>query len=155
MTDNGAVRVRRQDDVAQQRRRRDDTTIDGGQRLKLAIPADVAARLRAEGRTPRWVNDTGARMHNLTVLDDYDRVEGVEPVEVLIDAKKGTTCKAILCSKPTQFIEEDKGKLESQRRLVESSLERGDVPGNPHGAASDSTYVVEGTKITHGGRRGS
>jgi hypothetical protein len=45
-------RADRQTEVRQERRRRSDTTIDGGQRLKLAIPPEVEARLKAEGARP-------------------------------------------------------------------------------------------------------
>lgn len=141
----------RQNEVRQERRRRDDTTIDGGQRLKLAIPLDVEARLKAEGRTPRWVNDDGNRMHNLTRLDDYDKVEGVEP-RVVGTNKEGHPIKAYLCSKPTRFIEEDQAKLDSRRRETEAALLRGKNPDDPI-AGRDDFYVDPSSKIQHGDRR--
>jgi hypothetical protein len=97
------TRADRTTEEATQRRRRDDTTIDGAQRLKLAIPPEVEARLKEEKRTPRWINDEGNRIHNMTKLDDYDRVEGVEP-EVVGTTKEGQPIKAYLHSKPDAFI---------------------------------------------------
>lgn len=150
MTDTRG-RTDRQTEVRQERRRRSDTTIDGGQRLKLAIPPEVEERLKAEGRTPRWVNDEGNRVHNLTKLDDYDKVDGVEP-RVVGTSKDGQPIKAHLCSKPNAFIQEDQGKIEERRRETERALLRGKNPGDPI-AARDDFYVAEGTEIKHGGRR--
>ncbi len=133
-----------------QRRRRSDTTIDGSQRLKLVIPPAVAERLKAEGRTPYWANDVGNRIEQLTVHDDYDRVDGVEPVTTVIDRKNGETCRTYLLSKPTAFVEEDRAKAEQPRRATEEQLLQGHIP-NDSTAGSPDRYVVEGTKITRGG----
>lgn len=153
MTDNRG-RTDRQTEVRQERRRRSDTTIDGGQRLKLSIPPEVEARLKAEGRTPRWVNDDGNRMHNLTVLDDYDKVEGVDP-RVVGTSKDGKPILAHLCSKPTAFIEEDKVKMDEPRREMERALLRGKIPGDSssHDGRYSQAYVDEASSISHGGRR--
>lgn len=150
MTENRG-RTERQQEERQERRRRSDTTIDGGQRLKLAIPPEVADRLKAEGRTPRWVNDDGNRMHNLTQLDDYDKVEGVDP-RVVGTTKEGKPIKAHLCSKPTRFIEEDQGKLDGRRREMEAALLRGKNPEDPIAGRSDF-YVDPASQIQHGDRR--
>lgn len=150
-----SVRTERKDEVRQERRRRSDTTIDGSQRLKLAVPPEIEARLRAEGRTPRWINDEGNRMHQLTRLDDYDKVEGVDPVPVGT-TKEGKPIIAHLCSKPTAFIEEDRAKMDQPRQETERALLRGAVPGDPsagHDPKYSSGYVDEASKITHGGRR--
>lgn len=143
-------RQSRQIEERQERRRRRDDTIDGGQRLKLAIPADVAARLKEEGRTPRWINDDGNRMHNLTRLDDYDKVSGVDPV--VVGKKDGKPLKAYLCSKPEAFIEEDRAKADGGRKEVERALLRGKNPSDPI-AGNDSFYADPANKIEHGERR--
>ena len=150
MTDT-RTRETREQEVRQERRRRTDTTIDGGQRLKLAVPPEVEARLKAEGRTPRWINDEGNRMHQLTKLDDYDKVEGVDPVPVGTD-KEGKPIYAHLCSKPTAFIEEDRAKLDEPRKETERALLRGKNPDDPI-AGNDSFYADEANAITRGGRR--
>lgn len=145
------ARADRQTEVRTERRRRSDTTINGGQRLKLAIPPEVEARLKAEGRTPRWVNDEGNRMHTVTVLDDYDKVAGVLPV-VVGKTKEGKPLKAYLCSKPAQFIEEDEAKRDASRRETERALLRGRNPEDPI-ASDDSFYADGANSFQHGGRR--
>lgn len=153
MTEQRA-RVDRQTEERQERRRRDDTTIDGSGRLKLAIPPEVAKRLEAEGRQPRWVNDEGNRIVQLTKYDDYDRVDGVDGVPVGT-TKEGKPIMAYLHSKPAKFIREDQEKLDSTRRETEKALLRGQVPGDQHGhdRTYSEGYVDEGTTISHGGRR--
>ena len=150
------TRTERSEAVKAERRRRNDTTIDGSQRLKLAIPLEVEARLKAEGRVPRWINDQGNRLVNLTKYDDYDPVEGVEPVHVGWDKESNKPIKAILHSKPAAFIEEDRRKADEPRRELERALVRGKVPGDTHGHDErySSGYVDEATKIHHGGGLG-
>lgn len=153
MTDGTlSVRTERKDEVRLERRRRDDATIDGGQALKLAIPPEIEAKLKAEGRTPRWAIDAGNRIHRLTKLDDYDKVDGVEPVPVIIDRKSGEVAKQILLSKPTAFIEEDRAKAERARRKGEEALLKGKNPEDPT-AARDDFYAAEGNEISQGGRK--
>lgn len=150
MTEQRA-RVDRQTEERQQRRRRDDTTIDGSQRLKLAIPPAVEARLKAEGRQPRWINDEANRIHNMTKLDDYDRVDDVEPV-VVGTTKEGAPIKAYLHSKPQEFVREDQEKLDSTRRETEAALLRGKNPQDPI-TGDESFYADKANNISHGGRR--
>lgn len=138
----------------QERRRRNDTTIDGARRLKLAIPDDVAARLEAEGRVPRWINDEGNRLVNLTQYDDYDRVDGVAPVPVGT-TKEGKPIMSYLHSKPKAFIDEDRAKADRPRREMEAALLRGKVPGDQHSHDDrySQGYVDEASSISGGGRR--
>jgi hypothetical protein len=143
------TRADRTTQEAAQRRRRSDTTIDGSQRLKLAIPPEVQARLKAEGRTPYWANDEGNRIEQLTVHDDYDKVEGVEPVTVVVNQKTGETCRTHLLSKPTRFVEDDRKKVEAVRRETEAALLRGKNPNDPI-AGDDSFYADEANSIRRG-----
>ena len=145
------LREDRQTEERQERRRRVDTTIDGSQRLKLAIPPDIEAQLKSEGRQPRWINDEANRIHNLTKRDDYDRVDGVAPV-VVGTTKEGKPIKAYLHSKPIDFIREDQEKLDAVRRETEKALLRGKNPSDPI-TADDSFYADEANTISHGGRR--
>jgi hypothetical protein len=147
MTEN-RERADRATEEATQRRRRDDTTLDGAQRLKLAIPEDVAAQLKDEGREPRWINDEGNRLHNLTKLDDYDRVDGVA-ARVVGTTKEGKPIKAYLCSKPKAFLAEDRAKAERPRVEFERALERGKNPNDPF-AGDDSFYPDPANKISRG-----
>lgn len=151
MTDTRG-RGSRQDEVRQERRRRDGDTLDAGQARKLAIPAEVEAKLTAQGRSARWVNDVGSRIADLTVRDDWDVVEGVDPREVTINVKKGETAKAILLSKPNQFIDEDRRKKDANRRSMEEGMLKGRVP-NQGGDATplpDNFYADKANKIDRG-----
>jgi hypothetical protein len=128
-------RTARQDEVRQERRRRNDTTLDAGQAMKLAIPPEIAAKLAEQGREPRWANDVGNRIHRLTVLDDWDKVEGVAPQPVVINSDKGTTANAVLLSKPKEFIDEDRRKKDATRRAMEDGMLKGAVPNAGSGDA--------------------
>src|SRR4051812_11790681 len=96
----------------QQRRRRGDGALAAAKRLP--VPPEVEARLKAEGRISRWVNDEDNRMHRFTVLDDYDPVEGVAPVPIAT-GPDGKPIMAHLLSKPAEFFREDQEKAERSR----------------------------------------
>jgi hypothetical protein len=138
----------RQDEVRRERRRRDDTTIDAGQARKLAIPPHIEKQLAAQGRSARWINDVGSRVQDLTVRDDWDIVEGVEPREVVTNVKEGTTAKAILISKPDVFIAEDRAKKDATRRAQEDALLNAKIPGAAD--APDGMYADKANKIARG-----
>jgi len=146
----------RQAQTAQRRRRRDDVAT--GAALKLAIPPEIAEKLAKEGRAPRWVNDQGRRMHQLTKLDDYDKVPGVDPVPVGT-TEDGKPLLAYLCSKPIEFIAEDRKKADARRRTVEQGMVKGqslvktadgEVLAPIQGQKGAEVYVVEGTRIGRG-----
>jgi len=123
------LRLTRADEVAAQRRRRDDANL--GPKLKLAVPDEVRARLAAEGRTARWVNDSGSRIADLTTRDDYDKVEGVEPVKVDVD-EEGKPVFAHLLAKRDDFIAEDRAKQDQRRKNAEAGMLKGKSPtGQP------------------------
>jgi hypothetical protein len=143
----------RVEETAQRRRRRDDTGFQ--QSSKLRIPEEVAERLKAEGRQPRWVNDENNRLYDLTVRDDYDRVEDVEPVPVGRQ-EDGTPLLAHLLSKPIEFIREDQAKAEERRKSVEKGMVKGKMPVKTEegemlvpvqGAKGAETYAVSGNRI--------
>lgn len=145
-------RTARQDEVRQQRRRRDDTTLDAGQALKLAVPPEIEAKLAEQGREARWANDVGNRIHRLTVLDDWDKVDGVDPHPVVINSDKGTTANAILLSKPKEFVEEDRRKKDAARRSMEDGMLKGTVPNagsgdTPATALPENFYADKANKI--------
>lgn len=135
-------RTERSTEVAQRRRRRDDTNFQ--QSSKLHIPEEVAARLKAEGKSPRWVNDENNRIHHLTTRDDYDPVEGVEPVPVGT-REDGSPLLAHLLAKPTEFILEDRAKAEKRRKAVEAGMVKGKLP-----AKSDEGEVLAPVQGAHG-----
>lgn len=142
----------RAEEERRQRRRRGSDDLAAAQRLP--IPPEVQARLDQQGLVPRWVNDEGNRIVQLTTQDDYDPVEGVEPVPVGTDPRTGQPIKAHLLAKPREFIEEDRRKKDERRRAVEDAMVRTPdaapgVGGNPHPATAP-TYVAKGSSITRG-----
>lgn len=106
---------------AQRRRRRSDEALSATKRLP--IPPEIEAKLKAEGRTPRWVNDQSNRIHRFTKQDDYDFVEGVEPVPVGTD-EAGQPILAHLLAKPTEFIREDRENADKRLKAQEEALFR-------------------------------
>ena len=148
MTIEARGRQPRQEEMRHERRRRDDTTLDTGQAKNLAIPAEIERKLAAQGRSARWINDVGSRVHDLTVRDDWDRVEGVEPRTVVVDRKNGTTAQAILVSKPNDFIAEDRAKKEAGRRETETAMLNARVPGST--AAPANMYADKANSIGRG-----
>lgn len=152
MTGQPRGRKARQTEVRQERRRRDDTSLDGGQALKLAIPPEIEQKLAEQGRTARWANDVGNRIHRLTVLDDWDRVDGVKPQPVIVDRAKGVTAQAILLSKPIAFVEEDRRKKDALRIQAEDAAMMGAVPNAGDASAPatplpDNFYADKANKI--------
>jgi hypothetical protein len=98
------------------------------------------------------VNDTGSRIADLTIRDDYDPVEGVDPVKV--DFIDGKPVYAKLYSKRNDFIAEDRAKAESERKAVEAGIPTGKVPGEAgaeaqqiQGAMGAPVYVDAASKI--------
>ncbi|MES2904545.1 MAG: hypothetical protein V4696_10205 [Pseudomonadota bacterium] len=138
-------RVERMTQEATQRRRRADGTIDSNLSRKLLIPQQVEARMRAEGLTPRWANDEGNRLHNLTVNDDYDKVDDVAPVPVGT-SKDGKPIMAHLLAKKTEFIADDRGKAEQRRREAEQAAIKGPPDGNPN-PAEGQVYADKANSI--------
>jgi hypothetical protein len=146
----------RKAEVAQRRRRRDNAAF--GASLKLAIPEEIAEKMAKEGRSVRWVNDQGNRMHQLTKLDDWDKVSGVPPVPVGTN-EGGKPILAHLCSKPTEFINEDRKAAEDRRRKVEAGMvkgkalvktEDGEMLAPIQGQAGAEMYVDKATSIGRG-----
>lgn len=148
MTD-ARMREDRRTEEATQRRRRDNATIDGNQRMKLAIPPEVAQRLKDEGRTPRWAVKDSARMLQLTKQDDYDPVPGVKPVPTRSLAD-GSRVEMILLSKPSAFIREDRIAADKVRRGTEKAMLSGKIPNDPN-AGDERFYADEANSISHGG----
>lgn len=136
----------RQEEVAKERRRRNDGTLDAANNSKLAIPDEVKARLKAEGLTPRWINDEGNRIHNLSVKDDYDKVDGVDPVPAGTD-KFGKPILAHLYAKRTDYIAEDASKRDLARKEKEAGMMRGEVPGTQ---SPDNMYAARGNSLGRG-----
>lgn len=132
----------RQLEVATERRRRKDSTLDRTAHLKLAISDEV--RKNNPNKTFRWVNDTPGRMHALTVNDDWDKVDGVDPIPVGQD-QSGQPIYARLCAKPLEFWEEDqKAKADAIRAQQKELIREGKAPQI---RADETSYVAAGNTI--------
>lgn len=152
--DNEAFERGSRADQEQARRRR-----RGGENLeasaRLPIPPEIKAQLDAEGLVPRWVNDTDNRMHRFTVQDDYDKVEGVDPVPVGTD-KAGQPILAHLLAKRADFIEADRREAEERRAETEKALFRKPEAADAAGAGSNPNpatverYMDPATKVGRG-----
>lgn len=143
----------RSEETAQRRRRRGDAGL--AKDLRLPIPPEVQAELDRRDLVPRWVNDEGGRMHRFTVQDDYDPVEGVEPVPIGTD-KAGKPILAHLLAKPREFIEEDKANAAKRIRETEEALfrkaddeTRKSAGANPNPATAER-YIAPETSYRRG-----
>lgn len=141
------TRPTRDTEVRQERRRRSSDTLDRHSSLKLAVPDHI--RQQNPGYAFRWINDVGNRMHSLTVLDDWDKVEGVAPIPVDTD-REGKPVYGHLCRKKQEFFAEDQ---RAKRQLIterEQGLLRGtktDAEANPEAVS----YVPAGNRIASTG----
>jgi hypothetical protein len=125
-------------EMRRERRRRNDGDLDRTAAMKLAIPQDVQAKAKAEGKSLRWILDT--RMQE-AFQDDWDTVEGVTPVQA--NPREGTDERLVLCAKYTDWHEED---LKREQMLLDErdkGLTRGEVSGE--GGTSAGLYVPEKT----------
>lgn len=139
----------RASETRRERRRRDDGDLDRGARLKLAIPKEIQEQADREGKTLRWLNDEGNRMHDMTVNDDWDVVKEATPVPVgtTVDGKP---ILARLCSKFKDWYDEDqraKAKVLDDR---EKAVARGAKASPDDHRQDDVTYVPKGNRISRG-----
>lgn len=141
------AQIDRADRAAQEtvtRRRRDDGAGDAYLDLKLSVPD--AIRAKYPDRIFRWANDVGARLHNLTVRDDWDKVDGIDPRPVGSD-KDGHPILAHLLSKPRAFQAEDEAKKEARRREIEKAQVNGFHRAREDDVAEEHRYVPKGNRI--------
>jgi hypothetical protein len=140
----------RAEQETQRRRRRSDEGLSAAKRLP--IPPEIEADLKAKNLHPRWVNDEGNRMYQLTELDDYNKVDGVDPVPVGTGVD-GKPILAHLLAKPIEFMQEDQDRAEAKRKLTEEALFRSPDTADQVGAGSNPNpataqrYVSKDSKI--------
>lgn len=101
----------------------------------LDVSDEIKAKLAAEGKEGRWINDVDNRMHDKTVNDDWDKVSGVEPRRVGVDKRTGQPITAYYCAKPAAFLEEDRRERLDAIKERERAIVRG----------SDDETAVEGS----------
>ena len=129
-----AIEERAREDRAteerRERRRRDDATLDNMQNLKLAVPDHI--RTTYPNDEFRWINDAGNRMYNLTVLDDWTKVDEVDAIPV-DTTKDGKPINAHLCHKPSDWWRQDQAK----KLKAADDLEAKNAPGLDPNAKPD------------------
>lgn len=139
------TRETRQEVVAEERRRRSAGTLDRMQHLKLAIPEKV--RQENQDYALRWINDQGNRMYFMTEQDDWNVVDGVEPIPV----GTGVDNKPILarlCRKKREWFEADQREKVEATRQTERSLVSS-AKSDPQDDRPDNvSYVVPGNTIS-------
>jgi hypothetical protein len=155
--DEPAPATARGERIATERRRRDPATI-GARRSKLA----VSAPLDHDNYVYRWVNDEGTRLHDMTVLDDWDRVTdrdgtvktdgagmGAEVAMPVGMGGAGASVKAVLLRKPRHLHEHDEA---AKQRAIDEK-ERGIKQGATPGADRDGFYTTPGGIVIEGRSR--
>lgn len=131
-------RPKREEVTTTERRRR-----KGGETHKLAIPDSV--KQAHPDMEFRWARDLGARMQQLTVSDDWDKVPNVDPIHGGT-GEAGLGYKMHLMMKPREFMEADRReKLEMLAEREQQTLSRPDAK-TATDAGLDS-YTVPGSKI--------
>lgn len=142
-----APRQNRTEEVAQERRRRTAGTLDRMAQMKLAIPDSV--RDENADYTLRWVNDTGNRMHFMTVEDDWSKIDNVKPVPVGTN-EEGKPVYAHLCRKPKAFWEQDNAERVAATVEREKGILRAVTTDPQDTRTADVSYVPAGNQITQG-----
>jgi hypothetical protein len=114
----------RLEEVAQERRRRQPGTLDRMSQLKLEVPQSVIDA--NPGKSFRFINDDGNRMHEMTVQDDWTKVDEKlsPPIPVGTD-KFGKPIMAHLCAKPTQYVEADRQEALDRISNEEKAIMKG------------------------------
>lgn len=158
------VETRAQQTKNERRRRHDHDFSAAGKRMWV----DPALKDDANYET-RWINDEPGRLHDKTVLDDWDYVvdpnmspdmrarNGREDAEIDTESSDigsrisrrvgknpdGSAKFAYLMRKPREFFEEDKAKAQKQIDEIDQTLKRGQTPGGD-GLPGDKSYTPAG-----------
>lgn len=134
------------------RRQRDDGDLDGMARFKLAIPQEIKDIANREGKTIRWINDDGNRMHHMYNMDwdviDHPLAQPV-PVGTSVDGKP---IYARLAWKYQDWYDEGQAKKRQDLNDRKRAVERGKVDViDPKASSNEKTYVPQGNRISIGG----
>lgn len=147
----------RTDQIKAERRRRNSDAL-GGHRQRLFVNE---AQLDRENYQYRWANDVDNRIYQLTVQDDYERVEdrdgsvrpdnsgmGAEVATPVGTTKEGAPMRAVLLRKPKTFHDDDERAKHRAIDETEASLKAGAVPG----AGNEGTYAKDEMSFRRGAR---
>ena len=148
MTEVQEARRGRKGDRRERRRKEGDAEVLG---LKLPIPQWVYDKYPKTEFRHRWFRAESGRMFAKTKADDWDPVEGIEPVPGAHD-QHGTPVEHVLCVKYLDWWKADRAKMEARRIEVEEQIRRGDVTGKGDDAggealSSDVSYASESNRL--------
>lgn len=133
-----------------ERRRRTNSL--SGNRDRLSVDENL---LDKDKYVYRWINDEGARIHQMTVTDDWDIVSdreqasgtGSEIAEQVGSGEKGNPLRAVLVRKLKDLFDFDKA---AQQRQIDDQ-ERGLTTNVAPGTESENMYQpTTKTTITRG-----
>jgi hypothetical protein len=136
----------RQVETKQRRRRREGLGAD--RNLKLHVPEG----LKDKNFVYRWVNDQPGRVRQLTVEDDWDVVQGMDPDPTKTTAEgtvvkrtvdKGSGHEAVLLRKPREFYEDDKAQEQKLLDARDETMRKGAL-NTPDGLTGPESYVPGG-----------
>ena len=143
-------KVTRKEQVKSERRRRQNFD---GLNQKLAVPDDY----KDPNCVYRWVNDDNNRIHDMTVMDDWDIVQTSElstskdandsglgeNVERIVGSKSGgQPLKAFLCKKRKDYHEQDTRTEQAKIDETERAILKGPLPGT-EGLEQENSYVPD------------
>lgn len=133
--------------TAVERRRRAPGTLTRLDVRRGAVSEEVKAA--NEGYHFRWCNDVDNRIYQLTKLDDWDRVDGIEPQPCDTD-KFGKPVMRILLKKKKEYYDKDKAdELDVIKDRETRSLQQAKI--DPEDKRPDElAYVAPGNSISTG-----
>lgn len=153
----------RAQEVKERRRRRVDPVENGLGPLGLS-PSKMDPKFHYH-----WINDNPGRIHEKTVLDDYDKVEDESLVAEYGSHSEGAAVRrlvgahadgkpkyAYLCRKPMEYYTADRYEKQKAVNEIEAQLKRGKVkdglgPNDPHSYVPDG--MTSSVQITGNERR--
>lgn len=134
--------------TAVERRRRAPGTLSRLNMRKGAISEEV--KEANKGYHFRWCNDVDNRVYQLTKLDDWDRVDGVEQQQCSTD-EFGKPVMRVLLKKKKELYDSDKAdELQDKVTTPEKALVNS-ARTDPNDTRSDEhSYVTPGNSISTG-----
>jgi hypothetical protein len=141
----------RKAEIRRERRRR-DTEIDGA-RMRLAIPTEYK---NDPDHEYRWINDDKARVHDLTIMDDWDAVKaddienhhGANSVRRQVGTKaSGEPLFAQLVRKPRDLCDEDRAKKQALLDETMAQVTAKRTRGDPVSFGGQTGYVAADTSF--------
>lgn len=140
---NRAPTPSREMEMLMERRARDGGTLSRLDRFKLSVPEAIKAELAADWHL-HWLNDTDARILDMTKNDYYVEVAGVAPIVVGMD-KFGKPMVAKLYKKPLAFYLEDRRVKDADIADTMSGIAKGTIVGGADALPQGVSYMPDGS----------